>query len=115
VGASEYLIGASHLSLIQYKYLKEPVHNIFFLILSEAGIFGCIGISLLFVKAIKKTFREKSSYLAVVMFFVIVYGSSDHFFLTQQQGRLLLGLVLGIIFTKQNVGKPINENYSKKG
>ncbi len=85
--------------------LLQPVHNIFLLILSEIGFFG-FGFVLWFLvkttlglfKLYKKT-KIKERFLIVTAFFslasVVTLGLTDHFFLTIQQGQILLAFVLG--------------------
>lgn len=64
----------------------QPVHNIFLLIISETGFIGL----LVFLKILLK------KHLLVLL--ILLLGSFDHYFLTVQQGQLLLTLILGIIY-----------------
>lgn len=67
----------------------QPVHNIFLLVLSEVGILGLL---LFFKLFFKKNF---------LIFVILFLGLFDHYFLTVQQGQLLLVLILGIIYSCQ--------------
>lgn len=83
--------------------LLQPVHNIFLLILAETGIFGFIIFPFILYKAFLSAWDNKASYLsqfALLSFGAICFiGMTDHYFLTLQQGQLLLALVLGLCFS----------------
>ncbi|MEK7127459.1 MAG: O-antigen ligase family protein [Patescibacteria group bacterium] len=77
----------------------QPVHNIFLLIFSEIGVFSLVipayaGIYLM---------RSRNKFGMTFLIFIIMFlGLFDHYFVTVQQGQLLLTLVLGIIFWWRN-------------
>ncbi|MCL4353706.1 O-antigen ligase family protein [Patescibacteria group bacterium] len=83
-------------------FLFQPPHNIFLLILSETGILG-LAFSLWFIA---KTYRkisaktEKDGKILNLGFLllsaVLVLGMFDHYFLTLEQGQLMLSFVLGL-------------------
>jgi hypothetical protein len=73
-------------NIANFALLHQPIHNIYLLLLSETGVAGLVG----FLVVIKKRF---SWFLLPILFL----GLFDHYFLTLQQGQLLLALVLGII------------------
>lgn len=84
-------------------FYLQPVHNIFLLILAETGLLGfCL--TLYFLALVLKRVRTggylPTTFGAIVLFSVLLLGFFDHYLLTQQQGRLLLGLVFGIIFAQ---------------
>ena len=86
--------------------LIQPAHNIFILILSQAGIIGFLFfLSILifgFIKIISvKTNKRK--YLFCLFFSVCFLGMFDHYFLTLQQGQLLLTLFLGTVLASKNL------------
>lgn len=73
----------------------QPVHNIYLLILAETGIIGMIGLIWLIKTIWNKKRSQKLSFfypLAAILFL----GLFDHYFLTIQQGMLILALVLGL-------------------
>lgn len=75
----------------------QPVHNIFLLIAAEIGI-PCF---LLFLSGliwiIKKLIFQYGKHLSLFLLGeVIVLGMFDHYFLTLQQGQLLLAFVIGL-------------------
>lgn len=88
-------------------WLFQPVHNIYLLLAGEIGPIGLI-VFLLFliflIKDIVKLYKNSDfknkflilSFLAVLFIFLIA-GLSDHYFLTLQQGRIMLWLNLGIL------------------
>ena len=82
--------------------LIQPVHNILFLILSETGIVGFVFFILVFFKSfldiLKKQGLQKI-YLLLILFAIFFLGFFDHYFLTIQQGQLLLSLFLGTAFS----------------
>lgn len=98
VGIGNFLVVLpSYISL--YKTPLQPVHNIYLLILTETGIVGFTLIALMTknlyikLKSLIKTHPEM-----ILMFWaVMLLGVFDHYFLTLQQGRLLLALIIGMI------------------
>lgn len=85
---------------LESKDIIQPVHNIFLLILSSGGIFLSALTILLFTKAIKRTLIKREYYLFITLMCIVLVGGFDHYFLTLQQGQLLMALVLGFIFSK---------------
>lgn len=84
----------------------QPVHNVFLLIASQTGIIGMYFFTWFLLKIlarIKKT-KDKAIKLfkiALLLTFIIL-GLFDHYFLTIQQGQLLLVLIIGYVFTSNN-------------
>ena len=88
-------------------YKIQPVHNIFLLGLTEFGIIG-VGIMVItIIKIIKITrIRRFRSVFAdkrigifrwlPVLAVILITGMVDHYWLTAQQNRLLLGVMLGL-------------------
>lgn len=81
----------------------QPVHNIYLLVFAETGIFGLLGFLGILWLALKNSlskWRVSPSFLtffsSLSMLAIIVLGLTDHYFLTIQQGQLLLALVLGL-------------------
>lgn len=67
----------------------QPVHNIFLLFVTEAGIFGLVLVALLFR-------RLQLNGLSLALVAIVITGSLDHYWLTLQQNQLLLAIVLGL-------------------
>ncbi len=80
----------------------QPVHNIFLLVASETGILGLIYFVVFLAKTFKKAFekRDLTDYKIVIFLSILILGSFDHYFLTIQQGQLLLSFISGLIWTK---------------
>ena len=95
-------------------YAYQPVHNIFLLLYSETGILGLsafIGFLVFLLKDfIVGTKLKKSYHFSLLFLFisVIFIGFFDHLFLTLQQGRLVLWLILGVL-TFYSKGDTIKE------
>ena len=79
-------------------YWKEPVHNIYLLILSETGLLGLVSFVLLVLFCLKSAFRKifRSPVLFASVIQVVFLGFFDHYFLTSQAGGLLFWTVLGL-------------------
>ena len=71
-------------------WLLQPVHNIFLLAFSETGMVGLIVIVILFYLMLIKFGKTKKYYLLIPFIFVILTGTTDHYWLTLQQNNLLL-------------------------
>lgn len=80
--------------------ILQPVHNIFLLVFSQGGILLGILFIYIFTKAINITLQNKNLYYFLAALCIIVIGSFDHYFLTLQQGQLMITFVLGLIFAK---------------
>lgn len=76
----------------------QPVHNIFLLSLSETGIIGLIGLLILIVCPILRSFRYKGFLLPWLI--IIFLGMFDHYFLTLPAGYRMLFVVWGLSFAK---------------
>lgn len=75
--------------------LLQPVHNIFLLILAEHGIAGIFIILGILFKLVLYNLRRGNIYFYVsILAFVILFGLSDHFFLTLPQGLALFLIAL---------------------
>src|ERR1035437_9420168 len=92
--------GQTDLSLVQ------PVHNIFLLVFSETGLIGFCFFIYIFYKALKKIIsgiaKKESKYILLLIFSVIFLGFFDHYFLTIQQGQLLLSIIFGAALSYKN-------------
>jgi uncharacterized membrane protein AbrB (regulator of aidB expression) len=71
-------------------------------VLAETGLIGFCFVIFAFAKSIVKAFCQKQTgkYLLMALFAVVFLGMFDHYFLTLQQGQLLLSLILGISLSK---------------
>ncbi|MDX1535411.1 MAG: O-antigen ligase family protein [Candidatus Spechtbacterales bacterium] len=85
--------------------LYQPVHNIFFLITAELGIFGTLFLSVFIIEIIRRLLLVSKKRITPVhlmvftlILFVIISGSFDHYYWTLQQGGLILWLILGMAY-----------------
>ena len=90
--------------------LFQPPHNIFVLAFLSLGIFGWWIFPAMFIFAIRSLINKPTAnsqqptafYRSTlfVLISIIVVGMFDHFFLTLEQGQIMLALVLGLSFAK---------------
>lgn len=110
VGLKNFFI---HESLLQKNFTEiylQPVHNIFLLVLVEAGVVG-LSLFLYFLfnslKHLKyiisktRSLEKRQFYrsVSIVLIAIMFNGLFDHFFLTLQQGQLMFSIVLGIAWS----------------
>ncbi len=83
-------------------FYLQPVHNIFLLVAAQAGIIGLTYSLFFLAKTFKKAFEKKEliNYKSIIFLSILILGSFDHYFLTIQQGQLLLSFMLGLIWAK---------------
>jgi len=82
----------------------QPVHNIFFLIFSEYGVFSLLLFIYVLTLAIKKSLNPGYFFLFFISVLQIIFeGSLDHYFWTIHQTHLLFWIVLGFVFTENSV------------
>ncbi len=93
-------------SLIQktnnFIFYLQPVHNIFLLTAAQTGILGLFYFVFFLAKTFKRTLAQKNliNYKIIIFLSILILGSFDHYFLTIQQGQLLLSFIFGLIWTK---------------
>ncbi|MBL7078253.1 O-antigen ligase family protein [Candidatus Shapirobacteria bacterium] len=75
----------------QAKIVLQPVHNLFLLILSQAGTAGL----LLTFWGLSRVIKKKNFFWWLI---ILATGLFDHYWLTLNQNLLLLGVVLGLSF-----------------
>lgn len=82
----------------------QPVHNIFLLTLAQTGIIGFLFLIFLFYKSFLNilNYPQNKKYLLMIIFAVIFLGMFDHYFLTLQQGQILLSVALGTLLSYKN-------------
>ncbi len=74
----------------------QPVHNVMLLILSQTGVFGFALSGYLLMKTF---FQTKNKVLRTTLIAVLVLSMTDHYFLTSQQGLLIVSFVLGLAWS----------------
>jgi O-antigen ligase len=96
VGLGNFIPAASNYLQAPTSALLQPVHNLFWLVTSETGILGLI-VTLWFLKS--KLLNRKINLLPTFYFLlaILITATTDHYWLTLLQNRLLLAIVLGLI------------------
>lgn len=75
----------------------QPVHNIYLLLASEAGVPSLLIFFALLFLALKRNSESKKSLLpSVLLLTLLLLGSLDHYLLSIQQGLLIFWLTLGM-------------------
>lgn len=111
VGLNNFFI---HLPKIAPTLPLQPVHNIYLLVLSQAGMAGFV----LFVYGLVQTFKRLTqlsfadhlrknirTFTFITLGIVLGIGFVDHYFFTLQQGQLLTALIFGFAWQAQE--KPL--------
>lgn len=76
----------------------QPAHNIFLLLFTEFGMIGGGIIVISIIKVIKIVRRNpENKYWVEILAIIGITALFDHYWVTSQQNRLLLGLVIGLI------------------
>ena len=105
VGMNGYIVQLSQTNIsTNIRWLLQPVHNIYLLMLSEMGL-------LLFIAVVFASYRvltmtiETRSLLIFPYLFILITGTLDHYWLTIQQNQLIATIVIAVI---------IREYYERK-
>lgn len=110
IGLNNFFVHQAPLIKTISPIIYQPVHNIFVLALLSVGIFAFWIFPYLFVLAIRSLMNkiqianyELRSFYGSVLFLIIsigIVGVFDHFFLTLEQGQIMLAIILGLSFAK---------------
>ena len=110
IGLNNFFIHQSALIKDISPILFQPPHNIFVIALISLGIFGFWILPAIFTFAIRSLLNkrkakseEQGAFYESVLFVliaIIIVGMFDHFFLTLEQGQIMLALILGLSFTR---------------
>jgi O-antigen ligase len=90
----------SYGGMLKHPWLLQPVHNIILLVFAEVGIVGVLLLSWFFYKISLESIKRKNYLLIMILFFVLITGVFDHYWLTLQQGFFSMSLFLGLFFSK---------------
>lgn len=97
VGLNNFIVNIPYYQRISrgtfFEYL-QPVHNIFLLIATETGLIG-LGIVIWFIVRIYRGYQKGVVWPFLCLSIILVAGLFDHYFLTLQQGQLLLSFIVG--------------------
>lgn len=97
VGIGNYLVAQNEFASKYSFFFLQPVHNVFMLFLSEAGlILGGFTFYKLYQFVRSKIRNEVFVYCLLA---VVLSGLLDHYWLTLQQNFLLLAVILGLMST----------------
>ncbi len=78
----------------------QPVHNIFLLVFAETGVVG-FGFFIYFLgKTFEHVLKRRQMLFVGLLTVILTIGLFDHYFLTLQQGQLILALVLGLCWSR---------------
>ena len=88
------------LSQTNYALRYQPTHNIYLLVLSETGLVGLGVFGLVIIYVLRKLVRERNYVLLTPLVTILVLGMFDHYFLTVQQGQLLMTGISGLAWAK---------------
>ncbi len=115
IGLNNFFINQSPLIKNISPINFQPVHNIFILALLSVGLLGFWVLPYMFYLAVRvllkkiktKNFETRDFYKCIffLLISIIIVGMFDHFFLTVEQGQIILALVLGLSFTNLNSKK----------
>ena len=82
-------------------WVLQPVHNIYLLIASEAGLLGLLAFLAFLFLTIKSAWPHRrdlfASNLLFIVYCLLLIGLFDHFLLDIQQGQILFWLMLGLL------------------
>ncbi len=99
LGTAPLITAQSSAKIANLALFYQPVHNIYFLLVSEIGLVG-LAAFLIVVHWGVKTVLVSPTRVPILcsLGVILVLGLNDHYFLTIQQAQLLLALVLGLAY-----------------
>lgn len=74
-------------------FIRQPVHNIYLLLLTELGIPTGLVIIYLFFKKLRSTYMQKNLPMFIALAVIATIGLVDHYWITLQQNLLLMVIV----------------------
>ena len=96
VGYSQFLVWLPQVLVYRGSvFILQPVHNAYLLLLTEIGIVGFLPVLFLII-ALCRYVISKNTIFIPLLFSILFLCFFDHYFLTIEQGRLLLALVIGL-------------------
>lgn len=110
IGINNFFIYQSDLVKNISPILFQPPHNIFIIAILSFGIFGWWIFPTLFWSAIRwltkgsrsinQESRDFRKSILFILISIIIVGMVDHFFVTLEQGQVILALIFGLSFSK---------------
>lgn len=105
-GLGSYLI-AQHAYPQKFStFFEQPVHNIFFLAVSQLGIPLSLLLSVLAIQIMKV--KIKSAFFLLPLLCMVITGNLDHYWITLQQNLLVLIVLSGILVGKNETATSRN-------
>lgn len=100
IGLNNFLV---NLPFVQKQYQEalyiQPVHNIYFLVLSETGSVGLV-VLLYCLWITYRRLKKNTNFELLALFILILFlGFFDHYFFTLQQGQLLIVIIFGLFWS----------------
>lgn len=77
----------------------QPAHNIFLLTLAENGIIAFVFFALFIILTLKNVFKRSFPLFTFAACFIAL-GLFDHFFFTDQSGRIIFWIVIGYLISE---------------
>jgi O-antigen ligase len=103
VGMNNFITNLPSVSkLSRTTLINQPVHNIFLLVFSEAGIVGLFVFAFLIYKFLMNNIQANNLALTLCLLAILITGFIDHYWLTLQQNMFLFGLILGLSSNNKN-------------
>lgn len=99
IGAGNFLIRLPEMLPSRQIYFLQPVHNIYLLWLVQTGLIGLIIFALYIFQIIRKI-RSVNPVVVFSLVTILLIGLFDHYFLTLQQGQIILTLILSLALVK---------------
>jgi O-antigen ligase len=81
--------------------ILQPVHNIFLLLTAETGIVGLV-LTILTISLALKKFSNQNTRFGYALLFILLTGSTDHYWLTIKQTRLLMVLIFSLALSQRS-------------
>lgn len=101
-GLGTYGIALEKINSEKTVWFYQPVHNIFILILSEAGLIGVILSIFAIYLIIKKSITDNKALVVSLLCGLLILGIFDHWLISLHFGFLFMATVLGLALNKKS-------------
>ena len=111
VGMNNYIYQLSQNEVpTNVRWLLQPVHNVYLLMLSEMGLLLFIIFVIAMFKVLTMTLEIYSLYIFPYLF-ILLTGMFDHYWLTIQQNQLIATIVIAVIIREYYENKYKGERH----
>lgn len=101
-GLNTFIVNEPKIKFLNnYRWIMQPVHNIFLLVFSEVGVFGLIITYVLLVKLNREAINLDNNIFYIGLVFILITGLTDHYWFTLQQNMLLLVVIFSNFFREE--------------